>query len=341
MVQTTPTRRRPLSSNQVNLLLELLVVLAVVTGVTSWAIGTGWARLFTLVHGLTGLAILVIAPLKIRGSVRTGMRRARAGRWLSVGFGILVLVTIGAGVSHSTGIWYGVGWWSALWIHFLAAFSLLQLYLWHLVSRPVRPRRVDADRRLLVGGSFVAAVSAGIYGSLEGATRLTGLAGGDRRFTGSHEIASFDPDRMPTVVWIDDTAPRDPLDEWQLTIAGEVVDIESLRARSRPLNAIIDCTGGWWSEQSWDVVPLSELADWDSRSIKVDSATGYARWLPTGDAADLYLAVGYSGRPLRRGHGAPVRLVAPGRRGPWWVKWVTSVEPSSRYWWQQLPFPPT
>ena len=71
------------------------------------------------------------------------------------------------------------------------------------------------------------------------------------------------------------------------------------------------------------------------------SATGYSRLFPSGDAGRLYLAVGYDGRPLRRGHGAPVRLVAPGRRGPWWVKWVTSVEPSDRPDWLQLPFPLT
>jgi hypothetical protein len=39
------------------------------------------------------------------------------------------------------------------------------------------------------------------------------------------------------------------------------------------------------------------------------------------------------------GHGAPVRLLAPGRRGPWWVKWVRSVDLVDRPWWLQLPFP--
>ncbi|HWM23064.1 MAG TPA: molybdopterin-dependent oxidoreductase, partial [Ilumatobacteraceae bacterium] len=74
---------------------------------------------------------------------------------------------------------------------------------------------------------------------------------------------------------------------------------------------------------------------------RITSATGYSRLLPAGDADHLYLAVGYGGRELRRGHGAPVRLIAPGRRGPWWVKWVTEVELDDRPWWLQLPFPPT
>ncbi len=57
--------------------------------------------------------------------------------------------------------------------------------------------------------------------------------------------------------------------------------------------------------------------------------------------ADVYLAVGYGGEPLRSRHGAPVRLIVPGRRGPWWVKWVTSVEPDDRPSWFLSPLPLT
>ena len=35
------------------------------------------------------------------------------------------------------------------------------------------------------------------------------------------------------------------------------------------------------------------------------------------------------------------RLVAPGRRGFWWVKWVVSVELDPTPWWRQPPFPLT
>jgi DMSO/TMAO reductase YedYZ molybdopterin-dependent catalytic subunit len=51
------------------------------------------------------------------------------------------------------------------------------------------------------------------------------------------------------------------------------------------------------------------------------------------------LATHLDGAPIAPGNGAPVRLVAAGRRGFWWVKWVTSVRPSSRPAWWQSPFP--
>ena len=76
-------------------------------------------------------------------------------------------------------------------------------------------------------------------------------------------------------------------------------------------------------------------------SIEVRSVTGYARRFPAADASRLWLATTVGGEPLSPGHGSPARLVAPGRRGFWWVKWVTSVAPSDRPWWLQSPFPLT
>ena len=45
--------------------------------------------------------------------------------------------------------------------------------------------------------------------------------------------------------------------------------------------------------------------------------------------------------PLSVGHGFPARLVAPGRRGFWWVKWVDRIELQTTPWWWQPPFPVT
>ncbi len=335
-------RHHRLNARQVNLLLELALIGAFATGLTSWAVGTGWNRWWTAAHALCGAALLVLAPAKLRGSVRAGMRRRRATRWLSAAFGVGVVAVVALGMLHATGLWHGEGYWSALWTHFLLAFALVPLFVWHLLSRPARVRRVDLDRRLLLGSGAVLGAAAVAVAAVEGVSRLIGTDGGRRRFTGSHEIAMFEPDAMPTVSWIDDEAPDIDEAAWPLAIAGRPVALADLRGRTRRLDAVLDCTGGWCSAQHWDVVAVAELLDGvDAPSFEVRSATGYRRLFPMADAASTFVAVGYDGRPLRRGHGAPVRLVAPNRRGPWWVKWVVAIEPSTRPWWLQLPFPAT
>ena len=328
------TMNKWLTARRVNALLAFAVIVAGGTGLLSWAVGTGWARWVTVVHALAGLSLLALAPAKIRGSVRTGLKRRRATRWLSMLLGALVAATVVLGVLHATGLWHGVGHWTALWTHVLLAALLAPLVVWHIVSRPSRPRITDLDRRALAGGGAALAVAGAVYG-------IQQLAVGDnRRFTGSHEVASFVPSQMPTVMWLNDRSPRLPSSDWDLTVAGEPVALEALHTRARPIEADLDCTGGWWSRQSWDAVPVSELLpELDAPTLEITSLTGYSRLFPARDAGSLYLAVGYGGEPLRRGHGAPVRLVAPGRRGFQWVKWVSRVDPVDRPWWLQLPFP--
>ena len=334
-------RLRP-TGRQVNLLLEVLLVTSLVTGVVSWAVDLSLARPFTFLHAMSGFSILVVAPLKIRGPVRTGMRRGRSSRWLSVAFGVAVLVAIGLGIAHSTGLWYGVGYWSALWTHLLVGFAVVPLLVWHITTRPVRPGRVDLTRRALLTSSATAVTAAAVVGTQELVVATIGLDGADRAGTGSHELASFDPPSMPVVSWFDDAIPRDDLDGWEVLIDGELADLDAIAAATRPMNAWLDCTGGWRSEQRWDVVPLADvIGEGPGRSILVTSATGYSRLFGRGSAGDVFVCTGYDGQPLRRGHGAPLRLVVPGRRGPWWVKWITSIERTDRPAWLQLPFPPT
>ena len=322
------------TARQVDLLLGVAAFVAIGTGAASWAVGTGWSRWLTVTHAITGLSLLAVAPAKLRGSVRTGLKRRRASRWLSMMLGVLIFATVVLGVLHATGLWHGVGYWSALWTHVLLVALAAPLLVWHIVSRPGRPGIGDLDRRAFVGGAVALAAAGAAYW----VQQL--VVGNNRRFTGSHEVGSFDPAEMPTTMWLNDRSPSVAASDWELTVAGETVELDALGARAAPLQADLDCTGGWWSRQAWDAVPLAELLpSADAPTLEVTSLTGYSRLFPARDAANLYLAVGYGGEPLRRGHGAPVRLVAPGRRGFWWVKWVSSIELVDRPWWLQLPFP--
>lgn len=340
-VAANPTKQivPRLSSPQVNLLLAISLTATLVTGIVSWGIGTEAVRLWTVLHTIFGFMTLLLAPAKTRTSVRTGMRRKKDTRWISVSFGVLVIAAIVFGFIHSSGLWFGVGVASSLWIHLTAGFLSIPLLIWHIRARPVNVKRISLDRRMVVRGGLTAGVASIMVGASEVAFDALETPGADRRFTGSHEIASGDPSQMPVVSWYNDRSPGRAQGTWPLSIGGQLQDLDALTERSRPLDAVLDCTGGWWSEQSWDVVPVSDLLDSTARSFEVTSDTGYSRIYPMSEAANLYVGVGYGGEPLRLGHGAPVRLVAPGRRGPWWVKWVVSIEPTDRPSWAQFPFP--
>jgi hypothetical protein len=73
----------------------------------------------------------------------------------------------------------------------------------------------------------------------------------------------------------------------------------------------------------------------DAQSLFVHSVTGCWIRFPVDEVVRLLLATAVGGQPLIPGHGFPVRLVAPGRRGFWWVKWVDRIElQSTPPWWQ-------
>ena len=154
-----------------------------------------------------------------------------------------------------------------------------------------------------------------------------------------------EPARVPRTIWLFDDVPSIDTAAWRVTITDASgrrrLGVDDLPPRQR-VTAALDCTSGWWAELTWDAVPLGDLfatVPTEARSVVVVSATGYRRRFPLRDLGDLWLATGYEGEPLRRGHGAPARLVAPGRRGFWWVKWVTEIHLDEAPWWRQPPYP--
>jgi DMSO/TMAO reductase YedYZ molybdopterin-dependent catalytic subunit len=151
---------------------------------------------------------------------------------------------------------------------------------------------------------------------------------------------------MPVTQWFLDGVPRIDPDSWHLVVSwpgGEQTwaYADLLHAADDPVQAIIDCTGGWYAAQRWRGIWLDHLLPHNAahNSVSVVSVTGYQRRLPGTDTPRLLLATHVAGQPLSSGHGAPARLVAPGRRGFWWVKWVHRIELDDRPWWLQPPLP--
>ena len=325
------------AGRRTNVALLVVLVGAFLSGWAAFAAGTEVpSRLTTIGHGLLGLGVVVLTPWKT-----VVARRAPALRVASLGLAAVIVVCLVAGfveVFVGYGLFAGV---SPIQVHVGAAFVAVPLLVWHLVRhrRGQVLRRTDLGRRqLLRTAGFVAGIGAA-YAALEGISRLAGLPSARRIASGSHRIA---PAAVPATIWLLDRVPSVPADH-EVAVDGTQVPVADLAAAAVPVRARLDCTSGWFADAEWSGVSLTSLIPADrlaaAASILVTSVTGYRRRFPVADADALWLATGFEGRPLTRGTGAPVRLVAPGRRGFWWVKWVASVVLSDTPAYAQSPFP--
>lgn len=316
---------------------------ALLTGALAFAIGGRWAFVALAAHGAAGLGIVLLSPWKFAIS-RRGLRRGRPGASGSLLLTVLVASTVATGIAHAVGLWPSV---LAMQIHVASALCSIPLASWHVIARPVRPRRADLSRRSFLRTAAIAGGSVAVFGAFEGFVHVTGLPGATRRATGSYERGSFDPDAMPVTQWLDDGVPRIDLSSWRLEIempsGSRTLTCAEVFDHTDRVRATLDCTGGWFATQEWSGVRLDRLIDRSDgvRSFAVVSATGYVRRFPISDLGVVLLATRAGGQPLSAGHGGPARLVAQGRRGFWWVKWVERIEATATPWWWQSPFPLT
>lgn len=311
------------AGRRTNLAILLLVAGVFASGGLLFAAGTPVpATAARLAHGLVGVGLVVLVPWKT-----AIIWRANRLRVASLVLLVLVLACLVSGfvqVFGGYGLLLGV---SPIQVHVGAALVLVFFLVVHVVRhRPVSLRRSDLSRRrLLTTGAFTLGAGA-VYGSAELVGRVTGSAAAARLATGSHALAPAD---IPATIWLFDRVPvLDPRTH-RVLVPGRELARADLEALSSTVRARLDCTSGWYADATWTGVPLAALLDPDALaragSIEVRSVTGYSRRFPPADAPALWLATGLEGARLSTGQGAPVRLVAPGRRGFWWVKWVASV----------------
>jgi DMSO/TMAO reductase YedYZ molybdopterin-dependent catalytic subunit len=328
---------------QTNQALLVVLLLAFGTGVATVAIGSPDGAWVAIGHGICGTAVVLLIPWKSR-VVRGGLRRARLSRWLSLLLAALALFTLVAGFGYATGLVRSIAGKPGLWVHIAVALALVPLVVWHVWARGIRSRRTDLSRRALLRGGVLAVGAVGLYAAGEAAVRVLGLPGTRRRFTGSYETASFRPEAMPTTSWLLDAVPGVDPDRWRLTLKDgqgrRELTLAQLTAYDTQVRATLDCTSGWYSHQDWTGVPLGTLLRGPgAQSVYVHSVTGYWVRFPIHNLDRLLLATQVGGAPLSADHGFPVRLVVPGRRGYWWVKWVDRIEVETTPSWWQPPFP--
>jgi DMSO/TMAO reductase YedYZ molybdopterin-dependent catalytic subunit len=342
-----------MASSRTNAALGVLVPAALVTGLAGLLGGTVGGRLVFLAHAVAGYAIVALFAPKariVRGALRRPARHPGARRVFLAMAALTLAVLVSGVVWAYTGPTRVIGITLINW-HAYAAVLLTALLVWHVASRrPVRVAAGGIDRAAFL--RLAGVTGAGV--ALTAVDRTIETAAGvsaRRRFTGSHELGS-DGGPFPSVFWLNDHP--DPIDTatWRLQVRGRVArplelhaaDLARLPATTR--EATLDCTGGWFTVQRWTGVPLDAVlalagADPGASSVRVVGGTGYARRFALDDAGRLLLATHVAGRPLDHAHGAPLRLVVPGRRGFDWVKWVVAIEVDDMPAWWQSPLPLT
>ena len=306
--------------------LALLVAAGVATGLATWFAGAPGSTWVFAAHAIAGGSLAFVLVVKLR-RVLPKLAPASAG---ALGLVAVVLLT---GLVWSNAGSLAVAGFSVLVWHAALGGALAALVLVHALARAKRPRRRDlADRRQFLTAAAVGAGALAAWQVQRPLQRALGLPGAERRFTGSYDAGSFSGNDFPSTSWVSDQPrPR----ATTLAVGGRVRRELTLTAadlaRSDELTATLDCTGGFSSTQRWRGVRLGRLLDEagvqaGARHVRVFSRTGY-RWSFSLDhARGLLLATHVGDEPLSHGHGAPCRLVAPGRRGFQWVKWVERIE---------------
>jgi DMSO/TMAO reductase YedYZ molybdopterin-dependent catalytic subunit len=318
-----------------------VVLSAVATGLLAW---TGWLPTALLVdlHGIVGVSLAGLLVFKF---ARVTQRVTDRGAWdratpISVLLGVVAVAALASGVFWGLGGNVSLGPWTTLAAHVGLGLLTIPILLIHLRARLRFPDGTDASRRsaLRIGGLLVAGTLAWraseAVASLRGAT----IADTGSKPTGELYDTETEGGSFPVTSWVaDDPEPIDRR-EWTLTVAGlegsgtEMGYDDLLRVVDAERRATLDCTSGWYTIQDWQGVRVGNLLaadgidDAEARWVRFVSVTGYRWSLPIDEAREALLATGTGGSRLAHGHGAPLRLVAPGRRGFQWVKWVERVE---------------
>ncbi|HEV2238142.1 MAG TPA: molybdopterin-dependent oxidoreductase [Ktedonobacterales bacterium] len=319
--------------------LALTAALALGTGALSLVSGHPEQWTVFAAHGVAGLWLALLLWDKLRRVLPRLLRPRLWDRRTALGALGLASVTLALG----SGVWWVLGGDLALagfgllnW-HILLGFLLAVALGGHMLARakPLRQRDVRGRRQALRFGALLGGAIA-LWPAQQAALRALALPGARRRFTGSRDAGSFSGNAFPATSWVADSPLPIAPEVWRLRLTGAVarattVAWADVATAGDDVVATLDCTSGFCSTQRWGGVRVGRLLDAaglapDAGWVSFISVTGYRWTLPLAEARGALLATHVTGEALAHEHGGPVRLVAPGRRGFQWVKWVVRVE---------------
>lgn len=307
---------------------------ALATGVVSLGTGHPSGSLLFVGHGALGVSLAAVLAVKLR-RVRRRVTDRRA--WdratpVSVLTAVVVVAALASGTAWALGASLALWGWTLLNLHIGLGLVAVPLVLVHLRARYRPLRRRDLSRRDTVRYAGLLFAGAVVVRGESLVARALDTPAARARFTGSRPT---DGDSFPVTSWVADDPDPVETSTWRLRVEGLVEQPLAVPYAGldpdRTRRALLDCTSGWYTEQDWRGVRVGDLlADAgvaeEARWVTVWSVTGYRWSFPLREARAMLLATHVGGEPLSHGHGAPVRLVAPNRRGFQWVKWVSRIE---------------
>jgi DMSO/TMAO reductase YedYZ molybdopterin-dependent catalytic subunit len=246
---------------------------------------------------------------------------------------VALLGTIGLGLAWTLNlISFDLLWgYSPMNVHVALGIGLLPFVGWHMLRR----RRQNAASAPIASRRSLLRVGVLGLATLVGWQAIERLAPAVRLISGSKPTTSFSANDYPAEIWLFDSVPTIDGAAWRLGVLSREFSLAELTRsfQRREVQAVLDCTSGWWSEQIWSGVGLLDVLHAagvavDASQVAILSTTGHRIVLPLADVEQAVLATHVGGEPLSAGHGYPVRLTVPGRRGYQWVKWVQRIDVS-------------
>jgi len=339
-----------INSKNVRFINALILILFILLGLTG-LYGLVWPSPSSLfdIHRIAGWALIVLIPWKgaiaLRSLSRGVDRRLSRNIMLLVSIlltlatvTILLLVLMWKWQIGDYYVWIGPYAYSGIGWHWGIALGMIPFFILHVWRRWPRPKKVDFTGRRqalkLMGFGAAALVSWGVAETLAKAIESNQTP---RRFTGSREEGSFSGNAHPVTTAPGEGKIRLDPETWSLQVRGAVETqirltyADILALSTSEVTATLDCTGGWYTVQTWRGVRLTNLLSQakihpEAVGIILRGVADYTAPFTLAQAEEILLATYVTGEVLNHVHGFPLRAVVPSRRGWHWVKWMTEIE---------------